>query len=117
MSRLAKDVNINVQCVDLTLPLVCREALSKTRRMMVVEPKDIVKEVMFSFRNAPTTNHRLRRRFHVWLDHLRVFNAKKLLEALELYSQSIPNKRVSRCARVRLLNLVEYARVCCFKAS
>ena len=68
----------------LTLPLVCREAFNKTRRMMVVEPKNIVKEVMLSFRGAPTMNHRLRRRFHVWLDHLHVFNAKKLLEALEL---------------------------------
>ena len=49
-----------------------------------MEPKSIVKDVMLSFRGVPTTNHRLRRRFHVWLDHLHVFDAKKLLEALEL---------------------------------
>ena len=71
----------------LTLPLVCREAFSKTRRMMVVEPKDIVKEVMLSFRNAPTTNHRLRRRFHVWLDHLRVFNTEAAGGARALFAQ------------------------------
>ena len=80
--------HIKAQCVDFDIDVGLQRSVNKTRRMLVVEPKNIVKEVMLSFRSAPTTNHRLRRWFHVRLDHLHVFNAKKLLEALELYSQS-----------------------------